>query len=229
LVIRGVVFDLDDTLYPESDYVLSGFEAVAADAGVTAEERAELRAWLSKAFASGVRGDTFDRIRERFPAVAGRVSTARMVERYRQHRPALTLTTGVASVLDALAGAGLRLGIISDGPRDSQAAKVEALGMAVWCSPIVLTETLGPGMGKPHPAAFQLVQQTWGLEHQELVYVADNPQKDFVAPRQLGWHSIRLRQVGQLHEHVLPAGPSDAPDLEIAQLTDLPIVLAGLA
>ena len=27
--IRLVVFDMDDTLYPEYDYVLSGFEAVA--------------------------------------------------------------------------------------------------------------------------------------------------------------------------------------------------------
>ncbi len=27
--IKAVVFDLDDTLYPEKDYVMSGFSAVA--------------------------------------------------------------------------------------------------------------------------------------------------------------------------------------------------------
>ena len=27
---QGIVFDLDDTLYPERDYVLSGFKAVAS-------------------------------------------------------------------------------------------------------------------------------------------------------------------------------------------------------
>jgi putative hydrolase of the HAD superfamily len=227
-VIRGVVFDLDDTLYDERDYVLSGFAAVADSIGATPRERERLRAWLVEAFASGVRGDTFDRMRGRFPDVAGRVSTAHMIELYRSHQPALSLIDDARAVLDALAGRGLRLGIITDGPAASQAAKAEALGLSTWCSPVILTEALGPGRGKPHPAAFEAIAEAWSLGPQELVYVADNPRKDFAGPRRLGWRTIRVRRPGQLHAAAEPGSPDDTPDLEIGRLSDIPDVLDRL-
>ena len=62
LPVNVVLFDLDDTLYAERDYVFSGFEAVARWAeprlGLPAKESsAELR----RLFDCGVRGNTFNR------------------------------------------------------------------------------------------------------------------------------------------------------------------------
>jgi putative hydrolase of the HAD superfamily len=221
-VIRGVVFDLDDTLYPERDYVMSGFAAVAADVATTEEERVRLFAWLTAAFTAGVRGDTFDRLRTRFPEVAARASAYRMIESYRTHQPMLMLGDDARAVLGCLTAAGLRLGVITDGPTASQAAKAEALGLSRWCSPIILTETLGPGLGKPHPAAFEAIAAAWDLEPGELVHVADNPRKDFCAPRRLGWRTIRLRQPGQMYADAEPPDAVHAPDLEISGLAELP-------
>ena len=37
------------------------------------------------------------------------------------------------------------------------------------------------------------------LPPEHLVYIGDNPSKDFDAPALLGWRSIRLRLPGQVH------------------------------
>ena len=58
----GVVFDLDDTLYLERDYVKSGFRAVAKTAvkhtGTSADEAFN---FLWNEFTAGVRGSSFNR------------------------------------------------------------------------------------------------------------------------------------------------------------------------
>ena len=220
-MIKGIGFDLDDTLYPEAAYVRSGFAAVAAAVGESPGQRAELEAWLLEAFESGVRGDTFDRMLRRFPDLAGRVSIPGLVELYRQHDPAIGLDVEAAAVLSELISAGVRVGVVTDGPTAMQAAKVRALCLDRWCSPIVLTDALGAGMGKPNPAAFELVAAQWGLPVDELLYVGDNPLKDFVGPRRLGWATVRLRRPGQLHADAEPRSQEFAPDHQITSLGEL--------
>src|SRR3990172_10459975 len=86
---RAVVFDLDDTLYPERDYVRGGFEAAAgwATAALGVERQAVFEE-LWGMFEAGVRGDTFDRwlARSGFPAQANR---EQMIASYRGHQPRL--------------------------------------------------------------------------------------------------------------------------------------------
>jgi putative hydrolase of the HAD superfamily len=220
-VIRGVALDLDDTLYLEGAYVRSGFMAVARTVATTPSQRETLEQWLSAAFESGVRGDTFDRLRARFPDVAARWSTAQLVELYRTHEPELVLARDVADALTALLASGVRLGIVTDGPAASQAAKARALGVHRWCDPIVLTDSLGAGFGKPHPAGFELVAAAWGFGPRELAYVGDNPRKDFSGPRRLGWHTVRLRCHGQLHAQEEPVTQDAAADIEVGALAEV--------
>ena len=221
-MIRGVVFDIDDTLYDERDYVRSGFAHVARRyAGSEVEERA-LADWLWTAFEAGVRGDTFARLIDAFPDLAGRTSVPELVDAYRNHPPAIRLTPEVATSLDALADRGVRLGIISDGPAESQSAKAAALGLGRWFEPIILTSALGPGFAKPAPGAFEAIARAWSIGSTELAYVADNPAKDFAGPRALGWLTVRVRHPGQLRFDLEPARPSDRADFEISAAADLP-------
>ena len=220
-MIAGIGLDLDDTLYPEPEYVRSGFAAVAAAAGASARERAELADWLLRAFDSGVRGDTFDRMLERFPHLADRVTVADLVQVYRRHEPAIGLSGEVAATLARLTAAGIRLGIVTDGPVAMQAAKIRALGLEHSCSPIILTDTLGKALGKPHTAAFEAMAAQWGLRVDQLAYVGDNPRKDFAGPRRLGWVTVRLRRAGQLHVDAEPESQEFAPDVEVQGLGEL--------
>jgi putative hydrolase of the HAD superfamily len=221
VVIRGVVLDMDDTLYLEREYVRSGFAAVARAAGGSDVEVVQIEAWLWTAFEAGVRGDTFDRLRDAFPEVGVRRSTADLVEVYRAHPPEIALANGVRDTLDRLAGMGLRLGVLSDGPVESQSAKVAALGLERWFEPIILTGALDATFAKPGTAGFESIARAWGLPAAELVYVGDNPAKDFVGPRALGWATVQLVHPRQVRDRQEPIDDRHRADHLIADLTDL--------
>src|SRR5690606_10373283 len=70
----------------------------------------------------------------------------------------------------------------------------------------------------PHPAAFERLERELGLAGPCCAHVADNPAKDFVAPRRLGWRTVRVRRPGGLHAGV-PSG--DDVDVEIPTLAEL--------
>jgi putative hydrolase of the HAD superfamily len=211
-----VVFDIDDTLYLERDYVRSGFRAVGAWARRTlgVPDLAD-QAWA--AFESGVRATIFNEVL----AGAGVEPTpellARMVAGYREHQPDITLLADARVCLDAAVGTGA-VAVITDGPLASQSAKARSLGLATWSQTTILTGELGPGLGKPHPRAFELVEQRLGVDGSQCTYVADNPAKDFVAPHQRGWTTVRVRRPRGLHYGI---DGGDDIDHEVADMNDV--------
>jgi putative hydrolase of the HAD superfamily len=211
--VRCVVFDVDDTLYLERDYVRSGFAAVGAMVrGRWAVEGFADRAW--RLFEAGERGNIFDRALAECALAGGPDVIESLVACYREHRPAIRLHDDARACLDRLVRRFAIAGL-TDGPSQSQHAKVDALGLAVWLTPIVITGDLGPGRGKPDPAGFRLIEETTGAHGGSCVYVADNPDKDFIAPRLLGWRTVRIRRPGGLHA-LRPSG--DDVDREIETL-----------
>ncbi|MGH9236139.1 MAG: glycosyltransferase [Acidimicrobiales bacterium] len=217
---RLVVLDIDDTLYLERDYVRSGFDAVGAWA------RAELgvddlgeRAWA--AFEAGVRRTIFDEALAGCGIEVTNGVVPRLVEVYRSHSPTIDMLPDARAWLDALAP-HVTLAVVTDGPLASQQAKAEALMLTRWADLVVFTESLGPGRGKPHPAAFEQLERELGLSGERCAYVADNPAKDFVAPHRLGWRTVRVRRPGGLHAEVPSGGDVDA---EVTSLADLDAAL----
>jgi putative hydrolase of the HAD superfamily len=218
---RLVVLDIDDTLYLERDYVRSGFTAVDAWA------RNELgvdglgeRAWA--AFESGVRRTIFDEALAGVGVDGAPNLVPRLVEVYRSHVPTIEMLADARDWLDGLAP-HIAVAVVTDGPLASQQAKAEALVIARWADLVVFTESLGPGQGKPHPAAFEHLERELGVSGDRCAYVADNPAKDFVAPHRLGWRTVRVRRPGGLHAEV-PSG--EDVDAEITSLADLDAALA---
>lgn len=210
-----VVFDLDDTLYLERDYVWSGFCKLApwvkATLGIT---DFHIKAWAL--FVQGVRGRIFDQV-----LLAGGIKQDQsiirtMVEIYREHMPDIQLTVDAANCLQEIRRQA-HMALISDGPEQSQRNKVKALGIEGKFEKIVFTATLGPEYAKPHLNSFLDVQRHFGKSAKEYIYVADNPIKDFVGPRNLGWKTIRIRRPGGLY-HSLEADPTKNADLESRDL-----------
>ncbi|HEX6570281.1 MAG TPA: glycosyltransferase [Acidimicrobiales bacterium] len=213
---RLVVLDIDDTLYLERDYVRSGFVAVGAwardELGV--DDLGE-RAWA--AFEAGVRRTIFDEALSGVEVEATPDLVPRMVGVYRAHEPTIEMLDDARAWLDSLAP-HIAVAVVTDGPLASQQAKTDALLLTRWADLVVFTESLGPGRGKPHPAAFEHLEQELGISGERCAYVADNPAKDFVAPHRLGWRTVRVRRPGSLHADV-PSG--DDVDAEITSLADL--------
>lgn len=217
--IRGVVFDLDDTLYLERDYVRSGFSAVAEAVQSSVEiTKTEVFGFLWACFEQGNRGNTFDLLCGTYREIAERYCVQDLVEIYRRHCPLIELPSESRQVLDCLRMAGLRIGIISDGPFTSQSAKVSALQLNSVVDEIILTDSWGRHFWKPHVRAYEETAHRFGMAHRELCYVADNPGKDFCTPKALGWDTIRVRYPGQERYFIEPQDEDYAPNTTVSSL-----------
>jgi putative hydrolase of the HAD superfamily len=220
--LKGVVFDLDDTLYLERDYVRSGFCQVASEVARVAPLPAETTfSFLWNRFTSGARGNTFDLLLEQHKSLLPTFNTSKLVGIYRSHSPEIELSEPIRVLLQSLRARNCTLGIISDGAFSSQRAKVTALGLNSLVDQIVLTDIWGSSCWKPHPQGFMTLTKAWQLEPREMVYIGDNPTKDFVTPKQMGWTTVRLRLPGQLHFELEPASEDLAPHVELKSYKEL--------
>jgi len=176
--IRGVIFDLDDTLYSEKEYVKSGYKAVSDFLGGDYEEQ------LWNYFESGKLA--LDVLLEEL----GRQSEKEVVLNiYRSHKPSIHLYDGVPELIKELRNKGIKIGIITDGRPEGQRNKIEALGIDV--DDIIITDELGgTQFRKPCDVSFRMMATRWRLNLADIVYVGDNPAKDFQAPKQLGIKTV---------------------------------------
>lgn len=226
--VRGVVFDMDDTLYAEVEFVRGGFAAVAAEAGdrfsVDAPSfEAALERELERVYAGTARsGHIFDRVLEEHGVPVDLETIAWLVSIYRGHRPELRPFDDVLPTLETLSGR-VRIGLITDGPGVVQRAKFAALGLAPLFDATLFTDDLGQDHWKPSEHAYETMEHALGLEGSQLVYVADNPVKDFVGARARGWRTLRIRRPGGLHSRAEPE-PGHEPDGEIETLGELLVI-----
>lgn len=211
-----IVFDLDDTLYLERDFAFSGYrhlgQHVLGRHGIAGFEDA-----CRALFLKGERRRILDLACERLGWAEGAAHVPDLIAVYRDHAPRIALCPDAADWLSRH-GRADRLGLITDGPARTQGNKVAALGLQGRIGHVCLTGALGPGFGKPHPHAFALMEAAGGGGR--MVYVADNPAKDFVTPKARGWLTVQIAREGAIHD---PASPdaAHAAHLRIASLDQL--------
>ena len=203
-----IVFDMDDTLYPEQAFALSAFQAVGEFANKS-WGMSGLAEQAAKLFHAGERKNVFQ---QAFCGLGyGDLSEQQSNELllvYRTHQPAsLPWFPDARRAVEALSEK-FPLSLISDGFLPTQRNKAKALGIERWISNPIFTEELGREHWKPSPKAFQLVMQRHpGLNY---LYVADNPGKDFVAPNLLGWKTVQIQRPQGQYRHVSPAQGGEA-------------------
>jgi putative hydrolase of the HAD superfamily len=222
---RAVVFDLDDTLYPERDYVLSGLEAVAAWAesrlGTPAVQNlTELRTLFER----GVRGTVFNVWLDAHGLRDQRLVTD-LVQIYRTHRPTISPFPEVPALLTSLRQRCL-LGLVSDGFGTVQRQKLTALRLQEHFAAVVFSDDLGPHAWKPNPEPLvRVLQDLGGIDPWHSIYVADNPAKDFIAARRAGMASIRVRRRDGEYSHLEPSTAEHEPNLTVSSLQALEFYL----
>jgi putative hydrolase of the HAD superfamily len=211
-----IVLDLDDTLYLERDYVRSGIAAV----GKWMQDTLQVGGFAEAAtasFADGRRERLFDAAFEMIGVEASPALIARTVYEYRRHRPAIQLTSDSKHFLDRFAESPLAL--VTDGWALSQRMKVSSLGLRGRLSPIIYTDDWGRPYWKPHLRAYRQVEAMLG-RGRSFIYIADNPAKDFVGPRALGWRTVQIVRAERLHREPAPTAGHRA-DLRIESFEEL--------
>lgn len=219
-----IVFDLDDTLYLERDFVRSGYEAcddwLLHKIGI-----AGLAQCCQSMFEAGQRTQIFDHALLALMPNGKQDLVADLVSIYRNHRPTICLQEDASRFLSA-ALPTYRMALITDGPLQTQMNKVEALALKPFFERTIFTDFWGSSYCKPHPRAFLAIQQWAQVDPSRLVYVADNPTKDFVAPRRLGWLTIRVKRAERIHHLPAPTAEHEA-HLLVDSLDQLAACLAN--
>jgi len=223
--VQAVVFDLDDTLYPEREYVRSGYRAVGEYLRRQTGRTEAFEDWLWRRFESGRAGGAFDAMDEHFSLGLGSDDIVELVGVYRQHRPDIEPRPGAVELLRRL-GKTRKLGLLSDGFLPAQRLKLEALGIEVLLDAAVLTEEMGRQFWKPAPEGYQAVRDMLGAADEACAYVGDNPGKDFVTPNRMGWLTVQLVCEGQVHSSN-PAPEGGEPRIVVASLTEVEAAVGG--
>ena len=214
-----IAFDLDDTLYKEKDFVESGrnavAEAIAAAKGLDAST-------LRRVTAEGA--DAFDALLG-FLATKGisDYTIAGVLDIYRSHKPDIRLDAEAEATLTELHRRGTDIALITDGRSVTQRNKIEALGLYRFFAPDRIHISGETGADKHTPLAYMNVANS-AVAPRRLVYVGDNPAKDFVNANLAGWTTVMLRDSRRInvHQQNLRNVPSNyRPRIVIDRLTEI--------
>lgn len=217
-----LIFDLDDTLYPERSYVDSGFRAVAIHLQVTRGWPAkESLAFMQQVLHCEGRGAVFNRLLARHGEMR-RSAVVDCVKIYRHHPPKISLTENARNLLARLAPP---LYLVTDGHKCVQLHKVQALGIEPLFAKVFITHRYGVRHAKPSIHCFELIRTREHCNWSDMVYVGDNPAKDFVNLTPLGVRTVRVR-TGE-HRMVVAKPGHDALHV-IDNLDQLPDCLPDL-
>ena len=190
-MVRALIIDLDDTLYDERDYVLSGFRAVARDIASRLPHLAidALFADMVAELDAHGRGKVFDRALQHAGVAADPRLVAELVETYRDHEPEIALWPGVADALADL-GRDHRMAVVTDGLARMQQRKAAALGIGRLVGEVLYCwEHDAP---KPDPACYLEALRRLDARPEETVVIGDNPAHDMAAAHAVGCRSIRV-------------------------------------
>ena len=218
---KALIFDLDDTLFPEREYVRSGFHAVDAWLQETHHTPGFFPiAW--QLFEGGLRGVIFDRALEQLNIPSSKLLIDEMVTVYRTHPPQISLFDDAKWALEYFHGK-LKLGIITDGYKEAQVRKVRALDLERYMDIVIYTDDFGRECWKPHTKSFEHCSEELGIVPSSCVYIGDNPTKDFTAPKRLGWTTIYSRRTSS-GISIYPEHCAES-DRNIGSLLELKLVL----
>lgn len=201
-MIKAVVFDLDDTLIAEKDYIKSGFKVVSKKFS----DRYKLNEYevfknMMMLFEQSTK-NVFNRLFENFNIEYSKENILEFIKIYREHMPDIQFFDDVIPTLNELKSKGYKLGIITDGYKETQNKKIEALNCKEIFDEIIITDELGKEFWKPNEKSYKLMVEKLGIEFNEMIYIGDNVTKDFITANKLGIETIHIFRKGGVYDGV---------------------------
>jgi HAD superfamily hydrolase (TIGR01549 family) len=214
-----LIFDLDDTIFDQITYLEGAFAAAAAECGEECAGRLTRAMVQVTAELGSSCGRIFDEALRREALAVEEPTLKRMVQSFRTFQPeGLSCFPGVLEMLDDLSRRW-PLGLVTDGPVETQVAKVKGLGIERFFSTIIYSDSIGGrATRKPSAAPYLAALEKLGAGPHRALYVGDNPTKDFIGARALGMRTVRVL-TGEYR--ALAAEPGYEAELVLPSLTDL--------
>lgn len=214
--IKAIIFDLDDTLYEERQFVYSGYRVVSD--WINEKYNIDIFLELKELFDSGFRGDVFTPILSKYMNVKESF-IKQLVKVYREHKPSIRLYDDASYILNKLHDK-YKLAIITDGYLEVQKNKVKSLNVETLFDTIIYSDIYGRDHWKPDIVPYTECFKCLNVQPNESVYVADNPTKDFVSAKKLGMLTIRVKRENTEHFNCKLSDTYEA-DMEVNNLCEL--------
>ncbi|UZP04139.1 HAD family hydrolase [Clostridium botulinum] len=188
-MIKAVIFDLDDTLYNERDFVIESFKEVCRY--LSAKHNLNYDELLYKTIEileQQGRGEIFNVLCELY-SLDENIDT--LVDIYRDAKPSIKLYDDGEYILNMLSDK-YKLGLITDGMAKVQWNKIDALDIKKCFQKIIVTDDYGREFWKPYKFAYDEMLQSFKCCANEAIYIGDNPNKDFIGAREVGLNTVRI-------------------------------------
>jgi len=194
-MINTVIFDLDDTLYKELDFVCGAFKEVckylAYKYNINEEDLYEDMIYILNKFG---RGKTFNMLCEKHNL---KENIKNLVSIYREAKPSIRLYEDAQWILNYLKKNKINTGIITDGKASVQWNKINCLNLIGKVDKIIVSDDFGLDFWKPHEFTYREMLKYFNCNPDDCIYIGDNPNKDFIGAKKVGVHTVRvIREVG---------------------------------
>jgi len=206
---KYVVFDLDDTLVSELDYLKSAYKEIANNIDNALKESIydEMLDWYLN------KKNAFELLCKKYP----NLNTEQLLFWYRNHFPTIELKIGVEELLKFIKSNDFKLGLITDGRSLTQRNKLRALNIEDLFDKIVISEEFGTS--KPEMRNYEAFIET-GIN--SYFYVGDNLRKDFISPNRLGWVTICLKDSGtNIHKQEKTYDSNAKPKFFVKEISEI--------
>jgi putative hydrolase of the HAD superfamily len=191
--VSAVVFDLDNVLYDERDYVCAAFRRISL--------------FLSKRCRSS-EDEVFHKLISDFDKKGSMYTrlfndalndfgldqslVPKILRLYATVDSKVTLFPEVASMLLELRNLGLKLALVTNGNIRIQRNKVHLLGIKQFFDVVVYARETPLAKDKPDPEVYNVALHELGVSAAETVCVGDNPHTDFWGAKQIGMKTVRV-------------------------------------
>lgn len=189
-MIKVIIFDMDDTLYKEYDFVFGGFKVVAN----YIEKKYLINSnkiynEIINIFNKEGRGQIFDKICDKYNIDEDIKS---LVDIYRYHKPNIELYDDAEEILKWCKENNIKTGLITDGMSKIQWNKIKALKLDKKIDKIIVSDDFGEEYWKPHIRTYKEIMEYFNVKGENAIYVGDNPKKDFIGAKTMKINTVRI-------------------------------------
>jgi putative hydrolase of the HAD superfamily len=170
-MIKTVIFDLDNTLYNENDFVYAGFKHVtdeffAGSLGVYTK-LCELHKITSASH------KIFDILMKEM-GIFSKEKVMEMAYAYRTNLPHIECFSWVKPLFIDLRLSGNTIGLITNGRTMPQYNKIISLGLRKHVDKYLICDILDFKYWKPHPLSYRMMSQWLNVKPENCLYIDDN-------------------------------------------------------
>lgn len=187
--MKSIIFDLDDTLYREREFVEGAFKYVCKYLSMQYYLKFNhIYKETINILQNYGRGKVFDILCKRY-SIDDNIH--RLVNIYRNSIPGIELYKDAQNFLQKYNNK-YNFGIITDGKASVQWNKINSLNLKEIIDYIIVTDDYGTEYWKPNSFAYLKMAQHFKCKPKECVYIGDNPNKDFIGAKKTGMYTVRI-------------------------------------